>query len=367
VTAARVAIALAVLAACRSEAAAPVAVVETAPPWQVRGPGGLEPIEPGTRDPALLRASACAACHPAEHAEWAASRHGKAWTNGIFQREYRDLPRRWCVHCHAPLTPQVAEVAAGGVAPLADDGVSCAVCHVRDGRLIARRKGASSPHDTAVRADFGSAAFCADCHQFSFPRFGSDREPVGLSSFPMQDTVAQFQRGPFGAASHGCLDCHGSASSHAFPGAHDPGMLAAAIRHGLCRDRDHLVLSLRNAGAGHNVPTGDVHRHIEVRLWRPSAPEALVEIFVGRRFEPADDGGKRTIWDSTLPPATTRTWRLAVDRFAGEADEPILVELRYVYTADEVPRAHRDPGEPTSVVFGEGRHDLAALPRCPDL
>jgi hypothetical protein len=355
---------VALVSAGCGERAAPVAIAADPPPWQVRGPGGLEPIEPGTRAPELLQASACAGCHPAEHAEWAGSRHAAAWTNGIFQREYRDVPRRWCVHCHAPLTPQVAEVAAGGGA-LADDGVSCAVCHVRGGRLVARRRGTASPHDTVVRADFGSAAFCADCHQFPFPRFGADREPVGLSGFPMQDTVGQFTRGPYGEASHGCLDCHGSPAGHAFRGGHDVGMLAAAVRHALCRDGDRVVLALTNAGAGHNVPTGDVHRHALARLWRPSAPEALVEIFLGRRFEPADDGGKRTVWDSSLPPGVTRRWPVELERLGGEAGEPILVELRYVYTGDEVPRDHRDPGEPTSAVFAEATYDAGALPACP--
>jgi hypothetical protein len=357
---------LALVAACGGSERSP-RVVDDRPPWRVRGPGGLEPIEPGTRAPELLRASACASCHAAEHAEWSASRHARAWTNGIFQREYRDVPRRWCVHCHAPLTPQVAEVAAGRGAStggIADDGVSCAVCHVRGGKLVSRRRGADSPHDTIVRADFGSAAFCADCHQFAFPRFGDDREPVGLSAFPMQDTVAQFQRGPYGAASHGCLDCHGSRASHAFPGAHDPGLLRGAVRHEVCRDGDDVVLALRNTGAGHNVPTGDVHRHMLARLWRSSAPEHLAEVFLGRRFEPVAGGGKRATWDSTLPPGVRRSWRFALTALGGEPDEAIAFELRYVYTADELPRPHRDPGEPTSHVVAEASYDVAALPRC---
>jgi len=113
----RALLAVVALAACAGESRPPPQPAAAEPSvWRVRGPGGLEPIEPGTRDPALLRASACASCHPAEHAEWASSRHAAAWTNGIFQREYRDVPRRWCVHCHAPMTPQVAEVAGGAAA-----------------------------------------------------------------------------------------------------------------------------------------------------------------------------------------------------------------------------------------------------------
>src|ERR1700759_4297413 len=74
---------------------------------------GVAAIAPGTNAPELLRADRCSTCHVAEHADWAASRHGQAWTNATFQREYRADPLTWCVHCHAPLTQQAAEIAAG--------------------------------------------------------------------------------------------------------------------------------------------------------------------------------------------------------------------------------------------------------------
>ena len=63
---------------------------------------------------AALRARSCRGCHSEAHADWAPSRHGLAWTNAIFQREYKDRPLEWCVHCHAPLREQLAEVRRGG-------------------------------------------------------------------------------------------------------------------------------------------------------------------------------------------------------------------------------------------------------------
>ena len=53
-------------------------------------PRGLAPVDAGAPD--KLRAAACTGCHVTVHAEWAQSRHGLAWTNAIFQREYRDRP-----------------------------------------------------------------------------------------------------------------------------------------------------------------------------------------------------------------------------------------------------------------------------------
>jgi hypothetical protein len=332
-----------------------------APDWRVRGPGGLEVIEPGTRDPALLDAGACRRCHPAEHAEWAASRHGAAWTNGTFQREYRAQPRRWCVRCHAPTAPQFEQATRGG-GPLADQGVSCAACHVRGGTLIARVRRPRSPHATVARADFGGPAFCADCHQFGFPLLEGG-EPTGLSPNPMQDTVGEFLRGRFADLADGCRTCHAtSAAGHAYPGARDPEMLARALSLSACTRGDQLELAIENRGAGHAVPTGDVHRHILVRAWRSSDPAALFEIFIGRRYEEAPEGGKRTAWDSRVAPGQTRRYATALAALGGEPDEPINVELTYVYTADETPHRRRDPGEPTRAVVSVRR----GVPTCPD-
>ena len=70
----------------------------------------------------------------------------------------------------------------------------------------------ASPHDTYARADFGGTAYCAGCHQFSFPIIEPDPEKkspgrvTGYTAHPMQDTVAQHARGPH--ADKECLACH---------------------------------------------------------------------------------------------------------------------------------------------------------------
>jgi len=346
-------LALVMLAACGGAPAAPL--VE-------RAPGGLAPIDPGTSSASLLSAAACAGCHPGQHAEWAASRHAAAWTNGIFRREYRDFPRAWCVRCHAPLTPQVAEVRGGG-GPLADEGVGCASCHVRGGRIVAREQRRGSPHQTLARADFGGPATCAGCHQFEFPMFDRDGEVRRLSAFPMQSTVAQFHAGPLRDTEGGCRGCHAlTPYGHRYPGAHDPAMLERALSLEVCRDGDELVMSVENRGAGHHVPTGDVHRHVNLRAWRSVAPERLTEIFFGRRFEPMAEGGKRTVWDSTLAPRQRRSFRVAPGDLGDEG--PVRFELVYVYTADERPRPGRDPGEPTSRLIAERSARFEELPAC---
>jgi hypothetical protein len=320
--------------------------------WHERAPGGLTPIDPGTTSPELLSAAACGRCHAGHLAEWKTSRHAVAWTNGIFQREFRSEPRQWCVNCHAPIA----------AAP-ADDGVSCAVCHVRAGRIVSGGRDPRSPHQTIVKQDFGGATSCENCHEFGFPIIDEDGQVRKLTAYPMQATVSQFRAGPFAKSAEGCRMCHAAGKlGHTFPGGHDLGMLTHAVSFTVCRDGDAAVMTLTNKGAGHNVPTGDVHRHMNVRAWRSSAPEQLFEAYIGRRFTPLEDGGKETTWDSTLAPGASATARVRSDELGGEG--PIHFELNYVYTVDENPRPGRDPGEPVSRVVAEKSAPLEELPTC---
>ena len=328
-------------------------------------PRGLAPIDAGGGP---TSARACVGCHADAHAEWARSRHGLAWTNAIFQREYRDKPLEWCVHCHAPLKEQLAEVRRGG-GPLANEGVSCAACHVRGGRMLARSHAAGSPHDTDARPDFGGPSFCGGCHQFNFPVVESDASghPTLVRRYtehPMQDTEHQHATGA--KAAQECQTCHARASEagHLFPGGHDATFVARAITVAICRDGDALDVSLTNAGAGHNVPTGDLHRHLVLRAWRPSAPERLGEALFGRRFEATEDGGKRDVEDTTIPVNQTRHARFRLADLGGGAREPIRVALRLVYTIDEFPFRGRELAAPTYVPMFEAERTWSATPRC---
>jgi Cytochrome c554 and c-prime len=372
--------------------------VQRTPAWQVRAAGGQRPIDPGVSvDPAappsaeqlaLLDAETCRDCHSDQHAEWAESRHSLAWTNGIFQREYSAQPRAWCVNCHAPLTVQQAGLAGDArFAKLADQGVSCAACHVRGGALVSGRKASGSPHATVVEESFGSPAMCADCHQFTFPvmepRTG---EVLRMTAHPMQTTVSDFLAGPYAQAERGCLTCHGTAAGHGFPGGHDLTMLRAAISASWCRTEREVVMEVGNVGAGHRVPTGDIHRHLVARFWRSSAPESTFEAFFGRRYEPAEDGGKRITWDSTLAPKERRRFAVplrSLEPLSAQAPvegaegveeaaalraeleaEPINFEVVYVYTIDEFPRRDRAPSEPWTAQLVSERRRFEELPRC---
>jgi hypothetical protein len=363
----------AVVAACAPPPAAPPASTppsNVTPAWQVRPSGGQIGIETGTTDRALLEVGACATCHDAIVDEWRTSRHAMAWTNGIFQREYQHRPQDWCVNCHAPTPAQQAGLAAGDTA-LADQGIDCATCHVRAGAIVSARRSPRSPHATIAEPSFGTPAFCADCHEFTFPVLDRRGAATRMTAHPMQDTIASFRAGPFAGERDGCMTCHGSAQNHAFRGGHDAAMRDGAIEVAWCRRGDALAVSVTNAGAGHSVPTGDIHRHMNLRIWRASAPEAMFEAFYGRRFEPDDDGGgKRTIWDSRLPPGGGKHHVVDIAALAGtdplddSGREPINLELNYVFIEDEFPRPWRAPSEPSAVGVVRWQSAVADLPAC---
>ena len=139
-------------------------------------------------------------------------------------------------------------------------------------------------------------------------------------------------------------------------------MLNAAVAFDVCREGEAVVMTLTNKGAGHHVPTGDVHRHINVRAWRSATPELLYEAYVGRRFTPLAGGGKETTWDSTIAPGASQRYRVEAASLGAEG--PIRFDVRYVYTVDENPREGRDPGERVSQVVAERSARFEELTPC---
>ena len=320
----------------------------------VAGAAGEEPA----RAPRARRADLgdCAACHPAEWQEWAGSRHAAAWTDPVFQAEFAHGRPAWCVGCHAPL-------AADPTAPdraSADQGVGCAGCHRKQGRLVSARRSERSPHDTAVDPGFGAPDFCARCHEFNFPVLGERGRLLRYTDEPMQATVSQWRASRI-SREVGCIDCHGvSPAGHAFRGSHDPDLVASAVAVDLCRAGGAIEVALANHGAGHNVPSGGVHRRIVLRAWASRAPERLAERTFGRRFRPLPGGGKQTLSDTTLAPGEVRRHRFALAALG--ADPLVNLELRYIYALDE--RADLPPGTDVSRVFWSRRIDPAALAPC---
>jgi hypothetical protein len=133
-----------------------------------------------------LHAADCAGCHRQEHAEWQASAHARSVTEPVFKAAFAAEPRVLCRSCHSPLVQQhptlltqgpaiPRSVAVSGTpnphydAALANEGVTCVTCHVRNGAVLTAKPTAPAdvPHALRYSPMLRKAEFCAGCHQFN--------------------------------------------------------------------------------------------------------------------------------------------------------------------------------------------------------
>ena len=116
-----------------------------------------------------LSAAQCGVCHQQIYQEWKASAHANALSDRQYRAEMtREPEASWlCMNCHTPLENQLATIAVGvrnGSThqpilkknarfdrALSEEGVTCAVCHVRDGVVLGPWGDSRAPHP--VRKD----------------------------------------------------------------------------------------------------------------------------------------------------------------------------------------------------------------------
>jgi len=268
-------------------------------------------------------AGSCADCHDKDHEEWAASGHARAWRNDLMVAGYAMEPLAFCQSCHAPLPAQQAEIRAnhawyvsldptsaipaGSVERLperrADEGVTCAVCHWRDGVILAPSVSGLAPHPVRATPELRSADFCMTCHDF---QVAETRD--GTTSFAASMMQATGQEWRAWGGGQTCQDCHMPSGRHRFAGVHD----REALRRALSVEVDGGELVLASVGVGHHLPSGDVFRHLTVEVadgdgWR-------VVDWIGRRFDVArgSDGRwhQELVVDTALRPGVPRRVRL---------------------------------------------------------
>lgn len=269
----------------------------------------LRSVTPPANIPSLS-ARDCSKCHDAIYKQWQASRHSQSFTNRIFAASFRREPLAWCIYCHAPLPEQVKALAGtrgirGGDSPLVDEGVNCAVCHIRNGAILSAHEPSAAgqrAHPMRRVPALGTSEFCGGCHQFNFPRPGL---PVRYSQQPMQDTLAEWRRTE---QKKECQDCHMPGGGHTFPGGHDIPFLRNTLQVHITPKGHRLQIDLQANGAGHRVPTGDPFRRLQLQLLsNEQATVPLSTYSLGRRFRNPPNGDKDTwvlIQDLSIPPPT---------------------------------------------------------------
>ncbi len=260
--------------------------------------GGMEPLE--INSPNTTSGSCVRGCHADVAAQFAQSRHAHSHSNPTFQRGYQLEPAARCMNCHSPLRR------------LGESGITCAVCHVRDGVVLSSRESPKSPHAVRVEPGLRDGTLCRGCHQFDFTR----------RALPMQNTCEEWRAYAAAGGRETCVSCH-MRDGHFFANAREPRVLAASLSASArVLDDGRVELSLGLVGVGHRLPTGDVFRTLTVEISSPTAPTHFRAVALLRR-ELSLDPEPQVVRDTTLAPGEVRRVML------GPASSLDWVRLRY--------------------------------------
>ncbi|MGN7613639.1 multiheme c-type cytochrome [Magnetococcales bacterium HHB-1] len=277
-----------------------------------------------------LRASECGECHKEIYKEWSQSIHAQAWTEEYFvaDRKFENNPDV-CDNCHIQLAQQrpykvvgfkdsdrlhpIKEKNPDYDPELQNEAITCAVCHVRDGKIIGPYETDLAPHPVKVDASFLSGMSpCKICHVVSGDRWDMfyDKPPCGTEAEIREQGIEP-----------DCVGCHlprvtrpmatggpvRTGGKHLFQGGHTPAQVKRAldvkVKKKLKEDGWLFTVTLTNVGAHHYVPTGTPDRHLTIH-WR--LKNAKGEVLDSEQEEKL----KRTmmwrpfiveLWDKRLP------------------------------------------------------------------
>ncbi len=268
-----------------------------------------------------LSAKECAACHQEFYDEWQTTIHSKAWTEPYFQTDWKfDGSQHSCRLCHTALDRQQPEKVLGyrdtdkwdpivennpDFDPvLQHEGVTCAACHYRDGKIVGVIGNTNAPHPTKKLEDPNQV--CVRCHVvegdkwdtfFRFPPCGTVAEIESSRSRSTTNNKIVNRPGLSGehlvsdSSSLGCVECHmplkkrslvkggviRDTRQHLWRGGHDPAMVKSALtikfsennlmdKSLSSKGKRLFTLMIMNTGAAHYVPTGTPDRHLTIQL-----------------------------------------------------------------------------------------------------
>ena len=266
-----------------------------------------------------LSAKECATCHQEFYDEWQTTIHSKAWTEPYFQTDWKfDGSQHSCRLCHTPLDRQQPQKVLGYRdsdkwdpivennpdfdSKLQHEGVTCAACHYREGKIVGVIGNTNAPHPVKKIDDPNQV--CVRCHIVDGERWDT------FLRFPPCGTVAEIKSsrdqlsgnkmtvsGKTGehlvsdSSTLGCVECHmpllkralvkggvvRETRQHLWRGGHDPEMVKSgltinfaefdfSIKNALNKSKRVFTLMIENTGAAHYLPTGTPDRHLTVAL-----------------------------------------------------------------------------------------------------
>lgn len=285
-----------------------------------------------------LKAQQCGACHPAFYKEWKTTIHSRAWTDPYFQADWKfEGSQPNCRLCHTPLDSQepqtilsyrdtsmwdpVLKKNPNFDSTLQHQGVTCAACHYRNGKIVGVLGDTHAPHPVRILKDPNE--ICVRCHVvkgkrwdtfYHFPPCGTvaeirstlkstqtspsngvkrlpEKTPTNIPSITGENrkTGNSSETSAINYHALGCVQCHMPlikrplviggkvriTRQHLWRGGHDPSMVKKALSitfteakpvAGNVGGSRKFILTITNTGAEHYVPTGLPNRYLSVSL-----------------------------------------------------------------------------------------------------
>lgn len=331
-----------------------------------------------------LSAKECGGCHEDFYKEWQTTIHSQAWTDPYFQADWKfDDKQHICRLCHTPLDRQQPHKVLGyrdkdKWYPIMEDnpdfdpalqheGVTCAACHFRDGKIVGVLGNTDAPHPVKKLDDPNQV--CVRCHVvdgdrwdtfFRFPPCGTVAEIKATPVTDPEKNIASITKGKTGEVtvsntrSLGCVQCHmpllerplvtggkvRMTRQHLWRGGHDPEMVKKALTIKFIetdqpqKDKRIFRLTITNTGAAHYVPTGTPDRHFTATL------RSLDNN--GNIIDEQEYTLKRTVmwrpfiidlWDTRLPRWQPRQYELEIVNDSKAVE--IEAEIRYHLVDDK--------------------------------
>lgn len=196
-----------------------------------------------------LRPKGCGKCHVKQYEEWRKSFHAKAAGPGLLGQLvlFDETTSRDCLNCHAPRSEQ--QNALLNKKQTTSHGVDCASCHVRQHQRYATRNIINTPHGSVLSEPlFKTSEFCAPCHQFA-------DDGILVNGKPLENTLNEWRSSRYPAQGKTCQSCHMRNGSHTFAGIHNPDVVRMGLSVNVSRDKTNMVVTLKNQGAGHALPS----------------------------------------------------------------------------------------------------------------
>lgn len=211
----------------------------------------------------FTRSLECAECHADVYEEWAGSQHEMAWKNPLVAQISEQFRNKICIDCHAPRP--ILETGLGvrvlARTTMRDDGVNCFSCHeMGGGRMASSTQGVSGPCNPVYDARLKTADHCAVCHN-------------------QHGTVDEWRETPFAQTDPptDCISCHMPTKQrtrsdgttytgfdHRMLAGHDINVIRQAPELKAEIIGDRVFVSVTNKGGGHNFPTDERHRAVDL-------------------------------------------------------------------------------------------------------